>query len=225
MRLENIVIGLRRAALDLAHRRQFFAASADRPPLSRIRAMAGRVEIDRHLKGESAARLSTKPISRGNRPVLIGQPLQGGVGEDHVIGRSRRPVGEIGSAANSPARRWRGLRPAWRPNCPCLPAGLPASAPPAGAVELPGPQPRSITRRGSFGRHPGQQVGRRPGALIRKGQIEFGVPGHVGRLASKAKARHLAIVILLRAGCGPPVDRARAGAIETALFSPPGAAP
>ncbi len=128
---------------------QVFRASADRPP-SRA---SGHGWARRNSPAPERRRRRpafTKRHQPGKQRRLIRQPLEGGVGEDHVIGRGRGPAREIGQTPGRGHAAGARLLPACRRNCPGPPAGPAASARPEAPVELPGPQPRSITRAGCW---------------------------------------------------------------------------
>ena len=109
--------------------------------------MAGRVEIHRHLEGEGAA-WRHKPHQAGQQAVLI-RPAIAGWRWRRSRHRAHRPSrSRDRPAARSPARRWRGPRPAWLGNCPSPSSRASGQRAARSAVELPGPQPRSMTRAG-----------------------------------------------------------------------------
>ena len=109
---------------------------------------------------------------------MVGHPLQGGVGDQHVdaasrarprrAGRRRRSA-TSGDVAARPPRS----SPGWSRPRHAAPGQRSASS----AVRLPGPQPRSTTVRGVGGADPGEQVDERPAALVGVGQVAVGVPG------------------------------------------------
>ncbi len=151
-----------------------------------VRLGAGELAQDRVRRGVAVAGdLDRQPAARPQRPdeagqqvELLGDPLQGRVGDDHVQRTPARPSTRGRSPSSKLSRSsaycWAASIICGELSTPCTVASGQRSS--SVTVRLPGPQPRSTTVTDVIGPDPADQIGERAAAFVGVLAVLLGTP-------------------------------------------------